>query len=134
MTTSSKVTVSSPKEKRKVCSEALTVYQMPETLGVSKTLKVPRDRHCLQDTGALQTTHELFVIEFLIRPNRPTSNLPSDEIEKDGNRLSKSLPNLENKNLSRVWDLSETDETYLPREYPDMSGWKGLSLGHLREE
>ena len=82
----------------------------------------------------LQMTHELLVREFLIHPNGPTLDLPSDEIEKDGNRLSKSLPNLEIKNLSRVWDLSGTDETCLPREYPGVSGWRGLAMGHLREE
>ena len=79
-------------------------------------------------------THKLLVREFLIHPNGPTLDLPSEEIEKDRNRLSKSLPNLEIKNLSRVWDLSGTDETCLPREYPGVSGWRGLAMGHLREE
>ena len=107
---------------------------MPETLGVSETLEIPRDRHCFQDTGALQTTHELLVRKLLIHPNGPALDLPSDEIEKDGNRLSKSPPNLEIKNLSRVWDLSGTDETCLPSEYLGVSGWRGLAMGHLREE
>ena len=83
-------------------SGALTAYQMLKTLVVSKTLKVPRDRHCLQDTGVLQTTHELFVRKILIHPNGPNLDLPNDEIEKDGNHLSKSPPNLEIKNLFRV--------------------------------
>ena len=107
---------------------------MPETLGVSETLEIPGDRHCFQDTGALQTTHELLVRKLLIHPNGPALDLPSDEIEKDGNCLSKSLPNLEIKNLSRVWDLSEIDETCLPSEYPGVSGWRGLAIRHLREE
>ena len=75
---------------------------MPETLGVSETLKIPGDHHCLQDTEALQTTHELLVKKFLIHPNGPALDLPSNEIEKDGNRLSKSPPDLEIKNLFRV--------------------------------
>ena len=75
---------------------------MLETLGVSETLKVPGDRHCFQDTGALQTTHELLVRKLLIHPNGPALDLPNDEIKKDGNRLSKSPPNLEIENLSRV--------------------------------
>ena len=75
---------------------------MPETLGVSETLKIPGDCHCFQDTGVLQTTHELLVREFLIHLNGPALDLPSDEIKKDGNCLSKSLPDLEIKNLSRV--------------------------------
>ena len=107
---------------------------MLETLGVFKTLKVPGDHHCFWDTDALQTTHELLVKEFLIHPNGPTLDLPSNEIEKDGNRLSKSSPDLEIKNLSRVWDLSGTNKTYLPREYPGVSGWRGLAMGHLRKE
>ena len=107
---------------------------MPETLGVSETLEIPGDRHCFQDTGALQTTHELLVRKLLIHPNGLALDLPSDEIEKDGNCLSKSLPNLEIKNLSRVWDLSEIDETCLPSEYPGVSGWRGLAIRHMREE
>ena len=107
---------------------------MPETLGVSETLKFPGDRHCFQDTGVLQTTHELLVRKLLIHLNGTTLDLPNDEIEKDGNRLLKSPPNLEIKNLSRVWDLSGTNETFLPREYPSISGWKGLTMGHLRKE
>ena len=95
---------------------------MPETLGVSETLKVPGDRHCFQDTGALQTTHELLVRKLLIHPNGPALDLPSDEIEKDGNRLLKSPPNMEIKNLSKVWDLSGTNETCLPRKYQGVSG------------
>ena len=75
---------------------------MPETLGVSETLEIPGDRHCFQDTSVLQTTHELLVREFLIHLNGPALDLPSDKIEKDGNRLLKSLPDLEIKNLSRV--------------------------------
>ena len=82
----------------------------------------------------LQMTHELLVREFLIHPNRPALDLPSDEIEKDGNRLSKTPSDLEIKNLSRVWDLSGTDETCLPREYPGVSGWRGLAMGLLREK
>ena len=68
---------------------------MPETLGISETLKVLRDRHCFQDTCVLLTTHELLVRKLLIHLNGPALDLPSDEIEKDGNRLSKSPPNLE---------------------------------------
>ena len=109
-------------------------YQMPETLGISETLKVPGDRHCFQDTGALQMTHELLVRKLLIHPNGPALDLPSDGIEKDGNYLSKSLPNLEIKNLSRVWVLSGTNKTCLPREYLGVSGWRGLTMGNLRKE
>ena len=109
-------------------------YQMPETLGVSKTLKVPGDRHCSQDVGALQTTHELVVRKLLIHPNRPALDLPSDEIEKDGNRLLESPLDLEIKNLSRVWDLSGPSETCLTRKYPGVRRWRGLTMGHLREE
>ena len=75
---------------------------MPETLGVSETLKVPGDRHCFQDVDALQTTHELLFKKLLIHPNGPALDLLSDEIEKDGNRLLKSPPNMEIKNLSKV--------------------------------
>ena len=107
---------------------------MLETLGVSETLKVPGDCHCFQETGALQMTHELLIRKLLIHPNGPALDLPSDEIEKDENRLSKSPPNLEIKNLSRVWDLSGTNKTCLPREYPSVSGWRGLAMGHLRKE
>ena len=67
---------------------------MPETLGVSKTLKVPGDRHCSQDAGTLQKTHELLVRKLLIHPNGPALDLPSDEIKKDGNCLSESPPDL----------------------------------------
>ena len=109
-------------------------YQMPETLGIFETLKVPRDRHCFQDTSMLQTTHELLVRKLLIHPNGPALDLPSDEIEKDGNRLSKSPPNLEIKNLSRVWDLSRTNETYVSKKHPGVSGWRGFAIGHLRKE
>ena len=109
-------------------------YQMPETLGISETLKVPGDRHCFQDTGALQMTHELLVRKLLIHPNRPALDLPSDEIEKDRNHLSESPPNLEIKNLSMVWDLNGTNETCLPRKYPGVSGWRGLAMGHMRKE
>ena len=109
-------------------------YQMPETFGVSETLKVPGDRHCFQDAGALQTTHKLLIRKLFIHPNGPALDLPSDEIEKDGNRLSESLPNLKIKNLSRVWDLSGTNKTCLPRKYLGVSGWRGLAMGHLRKE
>ena len=105
-----------------VQSEAPTAYKMPKTLGVSKTLKIPGDCPCFQDTGALQTTHELLIRKFLIHPNGLALDLPNDEIKKDGNCLSKSPPNLEIKNLSRVWDLSGTDETCLPKEYSGVSG------------
>ena len=107
---------------------------MPETLGVFKTLKVPGDRHCSQDVGALQTTHKLLVRKLLIHPNELALDLPNDEIEKDGNHLSESLPDLEIKNLSKVWDLSGTNETYLSRKYPGVSGWRGFAMGHLRKE
>ena len=107
---------------------------MPETLGVSETLKVPGDRHCFQDAGALQTTHKLLIRKLFIHPNGPALDLPSDKIEKDGNRLSKSPPNMEIKNLSTVWDLSGTNETCLPRKYLGVSGWKGLAIGHLRKQ
>ena len=107
---------------------------MPETLGVSEFLKVPRDCHCFQDTSALQMTHELLVRKLLIHLNGLALDLPRDKIKKDGNHLSKSPPNLEIKNLSRVWDLSGTNETYLPKEYPGVSGWRGLTMGHLRKE
>ena len=107
---------------------------MPETLGISETLKVLRDRHCFQDTYVLLTTHELLVRKLLIHLNGTTLDLPNDEIEKDGNRLLKSPPNLEIKNLFRVWDLSGTNETCLPKKYPGMSGWRGLAMGHLRKE
>ena len=107
---------------------------MPETLGVSKTLKVPGDRHCSQDVGALQTTHELVVRKLLIHPNRPALDLLSGEIEKYGNRLLESPLDLEIKNLSRVWDLSGTNETCVSRKYLGVSGWRGLAMGHLRKE
>ena len=110
------------------------MYQIPETLGVSKTLKVPRDHHCSQDAGALQTTHELLVRKLLIHPNGPALDLPSDENKKDGNRLSESPPDLEIKNLSRVWDLSRTNETYVSKKHPGVSGWRGFAIGHLRKE
>ena len=83
---------------------------MPEILRVSETLKVPGDCHCFQDTGALQMTHELLIRKLLIQPNGPALDLPSEEIEKDGTCLSNSSPNLEIKNLFRVWDLSGTNE------------------------
>ena len=107
---------------------------MPETLGVSKTLKVPGDRHCSQDVGALQTTHKLLVRKLLIHPNGPALDLPNDEIEKDGNHLLESPPDLEIKNLSKVWDLSGTNETCLSRKYPGVSGWRGFTIVHLRKE
>ena len=107
---------------------------MPEILGVSKTLKVPRDRHYSQDAGALQTTHELLVRKLLILPNGPALDLPSDEIEKDGNRLLESPLDLEIKNLSRVWDLSRTNETYVSKKHPGVNGWRGFAIGHLRKE
>ena len=78
--------------------------------------------------------HELLVRMLLIHPNGLALDLPSDEIKKDGNHLSKSPPNLEIKNLSRVWDLSEINETFLPRKYLGVSGWRGFAMGHLRKE
>ena len=122
------------REKKGVKSGALTECQMPETLGVSETLKVLGHRHCFQDASALQSTHELLVRKLLINPNGLALDLLNDEIEKDWNRLSESPPNLEIKNLSRVWDLSGTNETRLPRKYPGVSGWRGLAMGHLRKE
>ena len=122
LTTSSKVTVNLPKEKRKVC-------------------KVGHQQHtrCLRPLASLKTSRFLEIAttfriwrapddprtprqNLLIHPNGPTLDLPSNKIKKDGNRLLKSPPNLEIKNLSRVWDLSGTNETCLPREYPSVSG------------
>ena len=61
-------------------------------------------------------------------------DLPNNEIEKDGNCLSKSPPDLEIKNLSKVWDLSGPNETCLTIKYLGVRRWKGLTMGHLREE
>jgi len=61
----------------------------------------------------LQATHELLIREFHIHPDGPTLDLPKNEIKKDRNRLSKSLHDLETKNLSRFWNPSRTSETCL---------------------
>jgi len=74
---------------------APTAYQMPETLSISKTFKVPGNCHRLQDPSALQTTHKILIRNFPIHSNRPTLDLPRNKIEENRDRLSKSLPNLE---------------------------------------
>jgi len=71
------------------------MYQVPETLNVSETLKVPGNRHGFQNPGTLQTTHKFLVGKFPVHPNRPTSDLPKNEVEENRNRLPRSLLNLE---------------------------------------
>ena len=84
------------------------VYQMPETLSISKTLKIPRNCHCLQDPDTLQLTHEIRIRKFIIHLDGPTLDLPRTKIKEDSDHFLKSPPDWEIQNLSRVWDLSGT--------------------------
>ena len=72
--------------------EAPTAYQVPETLSVSETLKVPGNRHCFQKTDAIQIAHKFFVKKFPVHLNGPTSDLPRNEIEENRDHLPRSLP------------------------------------------
>ena len=59
------------REKECMKRGALTAYQVLETLSVSKTPKVPGNRHCLQNTGAIQTAYKLFIRKFPILLGAP---------------------------------------------------------------
>ena len=90
------------RKEKSVKRRAPTAYQMPETLSVSETFKIPRNRHCFWDPSTLQVTHELLIREFPIHLDGPTLDFPRDKIKEDRHRLSKSLPDLKIKNFSRV--------------------------------
>ena len=95
-TPSSKVIVSSPIEKKNVWREGHQQHtKCLRPLASLKTFKVLGNCHYFQDPDALQTTNKFPIRKFLVHLNRPTNDLPRNEVKENRNCLSRSSPNLE---------------------------------------
>ena len=82
----------------------------------------------------LRATNKLIIRKLLVHPTGPTSNLPQDKVEEDGNCLAVSQSDLKIQNLPWVWNLGGTSKSRLTEKYLSVRGMRSFAMGHLRKE
>jgi len=82
----------------------------------------------------LQTTDKITIRKLLVHLIGPTSNLPWDKVEEDGNCLARSSFDLQIQNLPWIRNLGGISKPRLIRKHPGVRGRRSLAVGDLREK